>query len=356
MYRVTWVTIATANPMGQQHYEQEIQAALQRVAGPEWSFELVTVGSARSRMAGAKRVPTRLNDAAPLPVSRVAGRLLYGTPDLVHRFDLRLPAAWGPEVVTVHDLPPLRFPDEGQLTRAAAASARRAARVVVPSRFAGEELARLIGVSDAEVIPHGISDDYRHSVEAGDDELSSLGISAPFVLHAGGASERKNLSGLADAWRWLADRHPRLTLVLCGPADPRRDLTFEGLERVVKTGRLEPTVVGALMRRAEAVVVPSTYEGFGLPALEAMTCGACVIAARRGALPEVCGDAALLVEPDGGGIADGIERVLTDRAFAEELGRRGLRRAEDFDWDRAARAHLRVYRSALNEVPEEPPE
>ena len=101
------------------------------------------------------------------------------------------------------------------------------------------------------------------------------------------------------------------------------------------------------MRRASAVVVPSTYEGFGLPALEAMVCGTPVVAARRGALPEVCGDAALLVEPDGAAIAEGIERVLAEEALAGDLRDRGLRRAAEFDWDIAARRHLQVYRAAL---------
>jgi len=348
MNRVTWVAIATTNPMGQQRYEHEIQAALRRVAGPEWSFELVTVASARSNIPGTRRMPMRLNAAAQLPVSRAAGRVLYGNPDLVHRFDLRLPAAWGREVVTVHDLPPLRFPDEGTLTRSAAAGARRAARVIVPSRFAGEELEELIGVAHVDVIPYGVIADYVDTVEVTDDQLRDLGIRPPFLLHAAGASLRKNLSGLADAWHLLSVRHTKLSLVLCGPPDVRRDRLFDGAPRVVRTGRLESPAVAALMRRASAVVVPSTYEGFGLPALEGMVCGAPVVAARRGALPEVCGDAALLVEPDGKAIADGIEYVLTDHTLADGLRERGRRRAADFDWDDAAREHLRVYRLALS--------
>ncbi len=274
--------------------------------------------------------------------------MLYGNPDLVHRFDLRLPAAWGSEVVTIHDLPPLRFPDEGRLTRSAAAGAQRAARVIVPSRFAGEELAELIGVSDVEIVPYGLSAEYVDSVEATDDDLLAVGICPPFLLHAAGASLRKNLTGLADAWKLISSRHPDLTLVLCGPPAPRRDRLFDGAVRVVKTGRLESSRVGALMRRASAVIVPSVYEGFGLPALEGMACGAPVVAARRGALPEVCGDASLLVEPDGRAIADGIEEVLSNQELAEKLREQGRRRAAEFDWDRAAHEHLRVYREALD--------
>jgi alpha-1,3-rhamnosyl/mannosyltransferase len=334
--------------MGQQRYEYEIQAAMRRVAGPEWAFNVITVSSARSSDRGAKRVPIRLHNVAPLWLSRATGRVLYGTSDLVHRFDLRLPAAWGREVATVHDLPPLRFPDEGTLTASAAASARRANRIIVPSQFAAEEVAELIGVDDAVVIPNGVGKDYADSIPATDDQLRRLGIDVPFVMHAAGASQRKNLSGLADAWRLLEPDHPELSLVLCGPTDPRRDAAFQGLARVVTTGRLDPAELGGLMRRACVLIVPSTYEGFGLPALEGMMCGTPVLAARRGALPEVCGNAALLTEPDGEAIANGVNRLLEDRILVERLRKAGPLRAAQYQWDRAAREHLRVYRDALN--------
>jgi alpha-1,3-rhamnosyl/mannosyltransferase len=348
MYRVTWVTAATDNPMGQQRYEDEIQRAMLRIAGPEWHFELVTVTSARSSNRAAKRIPMRLNHVAPVRLSRLVGRVLYGRPHLVHRFDLRLPLPWGAEVVTVHDLPPLRFSDEGCLTRSAVTSARRAARIIVPSTFAGKELVELIGVTAFEIIPYGVSDPYRDVVAATDVELTALGITTPFLLHAAGATQRKNLIGLADAWTQLSSQHRELSLVLCGLPDHRRDEAFGAAPRLVKTGRLEQQVLASLMRRASAVVVPSTYEGFGLPALEGMACGVPVVATARGALPEVCGDAALLVEPDGASIAAGIERVLNDEDLAKRLRRKGPARAAHFEWDAAAREHLRVYRETLS--------
>jgi glycosyltransferase involved in cell wall biosynthesis len=212
--------------------------------------------------------------------------------------------------------------------------------------FASTELEELLGISGAVVIPHGLSA-HCSSLPATDSELRMYGITGPFILHAAGATERKNLSGLAGAWRVIATRHSDLTLVLCGMPDSRRDRLFARAARVVKTGHLKPASIAGLMRRATAVVVPSTYEGFGLPALEGMACGAPVIAANRGALPEVCLEAALLVEPDEDSIADGIERVLSDQSFASELRTRGPLRAATFDWGRAAEAHLRVYEAAL---------
>jgi glycosyltransferase involved in cell wall biosynthesis len=347
MPRVVWSTIATGDPMGQQRYETEIQAAIRRVAGAEWSFEAVTVASARSSMVGAKRFSTRLNRSLPLPASRLAGRYLYGDPELVHRFDLRLPAAYGCEVVTIHDLPPMRFRDEGELTRAALPGARKATRVIVPSAFARDEMAELIDLQECVIIPHGVSDDYALSQPATDEALQRRGIRTPFLLHAAGAGERKNLAGLADAWRRLSTLHPDLTLVMAGTADQRRDRAFAGLPRTLKVGRLESPELATLMRRAAVVVVPSTYEGFGLPALEGMACGVPVVAARRGALPEVCGDAGVLVEPDGASLAEGVDRVLTDDALAGDLRQLGAKRAAEFDWDVAGRAHLRVYAEAL---------
>lgn len=346
MPRVVWGTIATAGPMGQQRYESEIQTAIAREA-QGWSFDARRVTSLRSGLAGARRIPARLNGGASLAVSAILGRYVYGSADLYHRFDLRLPAAPQPEVVTVHDVPPLRFADEGVLTKAAADSARRARRVIVPSRFAADEVKELLGVQDSVVIPYGVSDDYSGASALSDGELKNLGVHPTFIIHAAGASARKNLAGLAQAWRVVAAAESEVQLVLCGPTDVRRDTIFAGLPRVLKTGRLESRVVAGLMRRASAVVVPSTYEGFGLPALEGMVCGVPVVAARCGALPEVCGDAAVLTEPDGEALADGLVAVLRDGDLAKRLRSAGLSRATQFRWDRAARDHVKVYEEVL---------
>lgn len=343
MPHVTWASIATATPMGQQHYESEIQRALLELAAPGWSFEPVRVTSLRSALPGARRTITRLSETLPLPGVLALGAALYRTRGLVHRFDLRLPPHLGPEVVTAHDLPPARFPDEGGLPRAIAEGARRARAVIAPTHFAARELEELLGVKRVEVIPYGLSAPYTSPVAADDSTLAALGIHGTFVMHAAGASQRKNLAGLAAAWRTLAADEPDVQLLLCGPPDPRRDEAFAGLPRVVKPGRIPAPDVAALMCRAAVVVVPSVYEGFGLPALEGMACGRPVVAARAGALPEVCGDAALLVEPDGDGLAEGMSRALHDQDLVGRLRQAGLERASAFSWEVAARRHLEVY-------------
>lgn len=335
---VTWVVGASSSPMGQQRHEDELQAALGEAADGRFGFSLRRVAPLRAG-SGDVRLPTRLLRPLPARAAALAGKLAYGRADLVHRFDLRLPPRRGAEVVTVHDLPPLRFPDEGDLPRWASAGARGALGVLCPSSFAADEVSDLLGVERVWVVPNGVSPVF---FEADGD----VGVPEPFVLHAGGATLRKNLAALAGAWRRVAAAS-EATLMLCGPPDTRRDELFADLPRVRFLGHLAQADVAALMRRSAAVVVPSLYEGFGLPALEGMAAGAPVVAARRGALPEVCGDAALLVEPTAKALAESLLAVLGDNDLARRLRAEGPRRAAGFTWHRAAELTLAAYEEAL---------
>jgi glycosyltransferase involved in cell wall biosynthesis len=333
--------------MGQQVYEHEIREALLRLGAAGWQFRDIRVSSLRGKLRGARRSPTRLLERAPFPVAQALGLFTYRTCGLVHRLDLRLPPNPGPEVITIHDLPLFHYADEGRLPRSAAAGAQRARLIICPSEFAAQEIREFLGASRVRVIPYGLSSTFANPVPAHDETLASLGIRGPFVLHAAGATTRKNLGELARAWRELAIRYPDLQLLLCGPPDLRRTEAFRNQQRIVAPGRLSPSMVSSLMARASAVVVPSLYEGFGLPALEGMACGVPVVASYAGALPEVCGDAALLVDPTAYGIATGISRVLEDAELGRELRARGRDRVACFSWDAAARAHLDAYGMAL---------
>jgi glycosyltransferase involved in cell wall biosynthesis len=289
----------------------------------------------------------RAMTVAPRLASGAVGQVAYGRARLVHRFDLRLPPRLGREVVTVHDLPPLRFQDEGYLSQRAVTSARTAAGVICPSQFAADEVATLLRPRRVWVVPNGVGDEVATAMPLGADDLARHGIAERYVLHAGGATSRKNLEALAPAWKLVTARCPDTTLVLCGPPHPRRDRLFAGMAGVCYLGRLEPAVVARLMRSAAAVVVPSLYEGFGLPALEGMAAGVPVVAADRGALPEVCGGAALLVPATPEGVADGLLEVLTDGSRAAALRDRGPARAASFSWSSAADATLAVYEEVL---------
>jgi len=335
--------------MGQQRYEAEIQSAIGAVAhADEWRFHPVVLRSLRSDLVGNRRYPAIVVRSAPLWVARCAGEVFYRGSDLVHRFDLRLPPAHCAEVLTVHDLAPLRFSDEGSVPRSAAAGVRRARGVIAPSAFAAQEISDLFGVASTTVIYNGVTPAAFDAAPLEASELERLGLGPAYIVHAGGATARKNLGALAEAWRELAPRFPELTIALCGPADERRTRLFEGLPRVRLLGRLEPaSLVARLMAGASAVVVPSLYEGFGFPALEGMACGVPVVAARAGALPEVCGDAAELVSPDAEGLAAGLERVLTQPPLSDRLRKEGPLRAASFSWARAAREHLALYERVL---------
>jgi glycosyltransferase involved in cell wall biosynthesis len=339
---VCLVRLGSSAPMGQQAYEKHLRRALDELG---WSVTERTVVPFRSRLRGEVRVPQRLTRLLPLPLARSLGGTLYGRSELVHRLDLRCPPALRREVLTIHDLPPLRFDDEGTLPRWGAASARAAAAVICPSEFAAAEVRELLGVEHVHVVPYGI--DSADATPLSEEELHEVGLSRPFVLHAAGATKRKNLEGLAGAWREVRAKHPDAMLVLCGPPHPRRDALFADLDGVRYLGLREPALVARLMGAAAAVVVPSLYEGFGLPALEAMAAGTPAVAAARGALPEVCRDGALLVEPTAAGLAAGILETLAGGDAVEARRERGLRIARHYTWDRAARETVAIYEAVL---------
>lgn len=325
------------------HYERQIQAAMRTAAGDDdWSFTSVRVGSLRSPDPADIRVPDRLRRRGPGWLLRGLTRPVLDR-TLTHRFDLRLPPA-PREIVTAHDLPPLHFDDEGLIAPWSLESVRRALQVIVPSSFAASEIQRFCSTDDITVIPYGLTTGFLEATPADEDLLSGLGIRKPFLVHAAGATRRKNLHGLAEGWARTAKSGVQHQLVLCGPPHPNRDRAFSGASEVVMLGRQPLEIVASLMAASDGVVVPSLYEGFGLPALEGMAAGVPVLAADAGALPEVCGDSAILVDPSGEGLADGLGRLMGLSAVERKnLGQQGRQRAATFDWAKAAHAHLDVY-------------
>lgn len=331
--------------MGQQRYEEQVACRAPAALGEGWSVRRAVVRSLRSSVAGNRRLPAGLLSPGSGVSRRLAGVVLYPGSGLVHRMDLRLPPAIGPEVITVHDAVAWRFPDEAPLPRSVVAEARRARAVVCPSEFAADEVATVLGVRSPVVLPNGVDDDLFDVVAPSEDELRGLGVRPPYVLHASGCTLRKNLAALAGAWSRVRSAHATASLVLLGPPDARRDALFAGLEGAVRLGRVTDSVRVSLIGGAEVVVVPSVYEGFGLPALEAMAAGVPVVAADRAALPEVCGGAAVLVAPTAEAIATGIIDVLrwpgAERQRAIEAGRT---HARSLTWDRCVAGHAELWR------------
>lgn len=261
-----------------------------------------------------------------------------------------------PTVVTVHGVSGHRVPGirrawwertwlarVGRLTRAADA-------VVTVSRSSAGEIQRIFGVPHQRlhVIPHGVDTERFHPDASRDAPLlAPLCLPERFVLHIGNLDPRKNVPALVDAIGRLQIAGSGVRLVVAGGSF----LGSEPIERLLATtpyvrylGQVPAELVAPLLRAAAVFVLPSSHEGFGLPIVEAMACGTPVITSDRGALPEVAGDAAILLRDlDPASIAAAVRDVLTDDALAADLRVRGTANARRFTWDESARRHLELF-------------
>jgi glycosyltransferase involved in cell wall biosynthesis len=334
--------------MGQQQYQEQLAS---RMGALIPGFRRVVVQSWRSSLPGDVRLPLTAVGRLPLWLQAVVTRSALGPFDLLHRDELLIPAARH-EVVTVHDLAPLRFDDEGRgnVPPHGPGSVRHAAAVICPSAFSASEVEALFGAQTVEVIHNGVDDAIFRLGPATVDVHRRVrvehGLPARFVLHSGGATTRKNLAALAQAWTSVHTRVPDAVLVLCGTPHPRRNELFASLPAVRLMGHINRDVQIDLMRAATVAVVPSIYEGFGLPAVEAMAAGTAVVAARRASLPEICGSAAVLCEPDPVGLATALTAVLEDNELRARMEVAGLAHSAQFTWDRSARRHAEVFLAA----------
>jgi glycosyltransferase involved in cell wall biosynthesis len=269
--------------------------------------------------------------------------------DLVHLLGLDLPPPRRkPFVAMVHDLSPLRYDDEGLLPPWLGELASRASFLLTPSAFTAAELHRHLGVPSerVRVIGSGPGLEAWDAQPLSPSELSSLGVERPFVLRYGGYTKRKNVPLLLDAWAQV----PSGTLVLAGPAQPARAKILSeapSLDRVVVLDYVSWELLARLLRTAAALVSTSSYEGVGLPPLEAMAAGTPVVAVSTPFVREVCGGAALLVEGTPDALANALDRVIVDRDLARDLRAAGLARAARFTWKSSAATVLNAYASAL---------
>ncbi len=257
-------------------------------------------------------------------------------------------------VVTVHDLAHHRFPDRfpprwrflyGAGVRAAV---KRADALLVPSNATADDL---VAIADADPMKVHVTPLAVRPIESAADGAEArrrLGVTAPYVLFVGTLEPRKNVVKLVRAYRQVAPDVPH-ALVLAGPdgwhtEDLEEELAREGPGTVIRTGVVSDDDLDALYRGASAFAYPSSFEGFGLPVLEAMARGVPTVTSNAPALAEVAAGAALLVEADDvAGLADALARMLTDETLATDLRSRGLARAAGYTWAATARATLEVY-------------
>jgi glycosyltransferase involved in cell wall biosynthesis len=254
------------------------------------------------------------------------------------------PANLGPvlsrrNVLVIHDAAALRHPEAysrlyvAYQRRMLPALTRRARLLITVSEFSKRELVEVLGVAAERitVIPEGV--DERFAAGAEPAAVSALyGLRSPYVLALGTISERKNLGVLEPARRALHERG--IELVVAGSDRAYLRASPVPLRRL---GYVAEEHLAGLYAGARALVMPSLYEGFGLPCLEAMACGTPVVAAASGALPETVGAAGLLVDAhDGDAFASALVDVACDEQTAQRLAEAGRRRAAAFTWSRTA--------------------
>ncbi len=228
-------------------------------------------------------------------------------------------------------------------------------RIIVISESTRRDMLRHYRVDEGKVkvVYAGVSDRFGPRPPG---EIATVrqkyGLPERFILAVGTIEPRKNYETLLAAYRTLIDRGQTAGLVIAGKRGWRSEPFFRQLQdlgvadRVRLLGFVADADLPALYSAAQVFAFPSLYEGFGLPALEAMACGTPVVASNTSSLPEVVGDAGLLVAPtDAGGLAVSLERVLTDEGLRADLRGRGQAQAGRFTWEAAARATLQVYRA-----------
>jgi glycosyltransferase involved in cell wall biosynthesis len=289
--------------------------------------------------------------------------------DLVHGLAFAIPLACAcPAIVTVHDLSFLRHPsafrwfNRTYLSFITRISTRRAARVIAVSESTSRDVITFCGVPGERVIvvPNGVAEEFHPSGPADRGAVAEFrrrsGLPERFILFLGTLEPRKNLVRLLEAYALRADELP--ALVIAGAKGWFYDTIFTrvndlGLtERVVFPGFVPTEELPWWYRAAELFVYPSLFEGFGLPVLEAMACGTPTITSNASALPEVAGDAALLIDPeDVEALSEAMARVLSQPDVAARMREDGLRQAARFSWMRTAEQTVGVYRSALGIAP-----
>jgi alpha-1,3-rhamnosyl/mannosyltransferase len=375
--RVAFNATALLSPLtGVGQYTLQMARAL--AADPQIDVEFF-YGAAWSRnvagapLPGAGKVLPWLRKHLPYSyeIRRLVQSARFGRHAALGRFDLYhepnflpLPFA-GPLVLTVHDLSWIRYPQAHPPERVQAMERyfepglRRADLVIAVSQFVRGEIIERFGLEPARVRAIGEGADALFTPQdavATGPTLQRLGLQhGHYFLSVGTLEPRKNLQRVLDAYAGLPDSlRAACPLVLAGMAGWDTAQTHARIAQLVAAGEIRR--LGYLPRAdlamvtagARVLVYPSLYEGFGLPPLEAMSCGVPVITSNVSSLPEVVGDAGVLVTPtDTAQIQDAMERMAVEDGFREEMAARALVRSRDFSWGRCAQETVAAYREVV---------
>ncbi len=360
MMRVLFNAMQAGNQSGTGRYVEELLHALvhleERPNLTVWWPEGVSPGPWADRV---ELLPQRAGLWHRVMRERLIGRVAPAY-DVVH-----FPASIGPldggknVVLTVHDCIFLRHPEWFRWERAqyyrwaGTRSAQRAAHIIADSQATARDVHALMDIDEARItaIPLGVGDTFRPPSETlVKNARKPYGLPERFFLYVGTLEPRKNLARIVRSWDAVAAIIPE-DLVIAGRVGWKTNELDDAIaharhrERIHRPGFIDAPDLPGLLGAARAFVWPSLYEGFGLPVLEAMACGTPVITSNTTSLPEVAGDAALLVDPcNEEAIAEAMTRLSQDNALRESLHVAGPARAAQFTWQRCAEETMAVYR------------
>ncbi|MFG1698350.1 glycosyltransferase family 4 protein [Nonomuraea sp. NPDC049309] len=350
-------------------YVDGLVAALDR-AGAQLSVVCQRTEAERYR----RLAPSAEVIPGPVAIAHRAARLAWeqsGLPllarkagaDVIHAPYYSMPLGSGvPTVVTVHDVTWFTEPDQhsprASFFRSATRTAvRHARRIIVPSKATRDELIRVLDADPTriDVAYHGVDMTQFHPPTEEEIERAATrcGLHGqPYVAFLGALDPRKNVPNLIRGFAAAVKRLDKPPALVIGGGVHEDDVDaacreVEATVRVVRPGYLSAPELPGFLGGALVVAFPSRGEGFGLPVLEAMACGAPVLTTHRTSLPEVGGDAVAYTEPDADSIADALSRLLSSPERRRQLSEAGLARAREFTWDASAEAHLSSYQRAI---------
>lgn len=320
---------------------------------------------ANLRRVGSVLFPAVMGYPVPAVSRLLTIESVVGECDVFHGTNYAVPRGRTARlVVTIHDLTLLRHPHLGtgtlsRFVRRTSRAATEAHRIIADSESTRRDIIDLLGVpaNKLRVVYPGCDLRFQPMLRTAARAYvrDRHGLGDPYILHVGTLEPRKNLDTLVKAYaRLRRERRIQHGLVLVGERGWKYESIFKlvdqlGLQDAVRcTGAVPAADLPALYNAADLFVYPSLYEGFGLPPLEALACGTPVITSSVSSLPEVVGDAALLVDPgDEEGLALAMAEVLGDGERRRHMRERGLEQARRFSWERCARETLAVYEEAM---------